>query len=196
MRYNGPHAAHVNEVIDFFSSDRLLAGRRGGKARPTARVLTDIVKAVAFNTDANFAVDAAGESDEDFQYYWGDLLDNLAAELIYTSEWYGWQKKHKRTWEKLAWPFQNATLEHPAAACRRSSSATSLKRYVRYSGSAENRASEIGPRTTSGNRFWRHLEGLWPCGWEGRCPNPGALLVCCKIYFTRLKLAHPRKFGS
>ncbi len=183
MRYNGPHAALVNEVIDFFSSDRLLAGGRGGKARPTARVLTDIVKAVAFNTDANFAVDAAGESDEDFQYYWGDLIDNLAAELIYTSEWYGWKKKHKRTWEKLAWPFQNATLEHLRGRVPEEFVGHVFEEVCEVLRKcAENRAFN-GPT----DNFWEqvlalYLEGLWPCSWEGRWPKTGRFIAWrCKI---------------
>jgi len=178
MDYDGPNAALVNEVIGFFSGDRLLAGADGHGLRRGVRTLTEIEKAVAINTEETFAVDSAGESDEDFEYSWGDLLDNLAAELIYTSEWYRWKKEHKSAWDKLAWPFSHTSLRHfRGRVPDEFVGHVAEEVWDVLQKCAENRA--FNGRTQN---FWERLlkiyfQGLWPCGWEGRWPKPGRFVA-------------------
>jgi hypothetical protein len=178
MHYDGPNVELVNEVIDFFLGSRLLSAVGGSEDRPCVRILTDISQAAAIGTDNVFAVDSGEDSEEDLEYTWGDLLDNLAAELIYTSDWYEWQRQHQIAWEKLAWPFGHTTLEHfrwrvPGE-------------FVGHVGEEVwdvlRRCTENRAFNGKTENFWEQLlglyfEGLWPCGWEGRWPEPGRFIA-------------------
>src|SRR4051812_49019683 len=112
MRYAGPNAELVNAVIDFFLGSRLLSALGDPEDRSDVHIFADIFRAATIGMEDSFAVDSPGESAEDLEYSWGDLLDNLTAEMIYTSEWYEWQKQYQTDWEKLAWPFGHTSLEH------------------------------------------------------------------------------------
>jgi hypothetical protein len=178
MRYDGPNAELVNEVIAFFLGNRLLSAAGGSDDRPDVRVLSDINQAAAMGTDNVFAVASGDGAEEDLEYTWSDLLDNLTAEFIYTSDWYEWKRQHHTAWEKLAWPFRHTTLEHFQGRLPRE--------FIGHVGEevwdvllrcAENRA--FNGKT---DNFWEQLlrlyfEGLWPCGWEGRWPKPGRFIA-------------------
>src|SRR5437868_5216742 len=112
MHYDGPNADLVNEVLDVFLSARLLSATGAPEDRPDVHILTDIGQAARIGVDDVFAVDPAREAENDLEYTWGDLLDNLVAEMIYTSDWYIWKNRHQAAWKKLVEPFGRATLDH------------------------------------------------------------------------------------
>lgn len=178
MRYDGPNATLVNEVIDFFLSDRLLASVGGPEDRADVRILNDIHQVIAIGRDEIFPVDPGGGADEDFDYYWGDLLENLSAEMIYTSEWYEWKKQYRTEMEKLDWPFNHTTSDHfRGRVPDECLGHVAEEIWGDLHKCAENRA--YNGKTTN---FWEQLlglyfEGLWPCGWEGRWPEPGRFVA-------------------
>jgi len=195
-RYKGPNAALVNEVVDLWFSNRLLSAYGPPEQRPALKIVTDIGWVIANAKDTIFPVDPAGEAEEDFDYYWGDLLSNLTAECIYTSEWYEWKDEHAAAMRQLDAAFN--VSEHvetrlpanlgvgsrmPEWFDRETDVVSWVRGYVCEEVGdilhkcAENRA--FNGRTEN---FWEQVfqlydQGLWPCGWEGRWPSPGRIVA-------------------
>ena len=196
IRYDGPNAELVNEVIEFAFSDRVFSSVGPDERRGSLMIVTDIRRAVDVaggrGPESQFAV----EWDEDeVELNWYDLQSNLLAKYVWTSKYYPWSEEHESELRVIQSMGMKLTVEGPwvlfehlkerlpdgppgpdrskgyyRAYIARAAAADLMR-------SAENRAFNGMTENYWEALFQTYRMGLWPCGWHGTWPSRGGLIA-------------------
>jgi hypothetical protein len=222
----GQHTALVEEVLAFAFSGRVLfatgpatdvedawitndlrlavIANAGDEAISRFQMAPDVDVSAWGNTDllthnlARLADLTLSEAEGDLGWSWHDLMENLVAELIWTSEWH--QDREQQRYHDLLYArfiesafetYLRRHLEGILPLTRPLEGWESCAEHL-----ANNMVSELWycaeNRAANGltDNFWERMfrlykRGLWPCGWQGFFPRPGKFVAYCRTEAAR-----------